>query len=667
MSRNPKPQSANAPTQEEVGKLLSCYNAGDLEAAERIATAMTRKFPKFAFAWTILGAIAKQAGRLQDSLVPMQHAARLAPNAASAHHNLGVTLKALGHFADAERSFREALRLNPSDANTHYSLSFVLKGLGRMPEAESSIREAIRLKPDFAEAHNDLGVILHELGRFAEAEASCRTAIRVKPDYASAHSNLGATLGDLGRAVEGQISHREALRLDPNSAQQCNNLGLALVAVGELAEAEELFRRALAIDPNYTTAFDNLLFTMNYHPDKTAEEVRRVYAEYDRRFGAPHAAAIRPHANAPAAGRRLKIGYVSPDFRRHSVRYFLEPLLARHDRTAFELHAYAEFRAADDWTARYKTYFDHWTATYGIGDDALAEKIRSDGIDILVDLAGHTANTRLSVFFRKPAPVSVSWLGYAYTTGLAAIDYFLTDEACAPPGSDHLFAETPWRIETPSFVYRPNENMGPVGELPALAKGCVTFGTLTRAARINRYSVELWSQILLAVPNSRLVIDSFSFSDRSICEKLASQFAAFGVARERLEIGHRSPPWDVLRSIDICFDCFPHNSGVTLFECLYMGLPCVTLAGRPSVGRIGSSVLHGVGHPEWIAHTPEAYRQIAVDLASDLPKLAAIRSTLRAEMQGRPIMDEGGFAKRVEAAYRQMFEKWQARNNAGSA
>ena len=356
--------------------------------------------------------------------------------------------------------------------------------------------------------------------------------------------------------------------------------------------------------------------------------------------------------------KRLKVGYVSPDFRQHSVRNFLEPLLAHHDKRLVEVYAYAELTVEDGVTARYRGYADHWIPTVGLSDDALAERIRSDGIDILLDLAGHTAKNRLKVFARKPAPVSLSWMGFGYTTGLSAIDYLLTDAASAPDGSEDLFSEQPWRLATPGYAYRPAESMGAPSGLPALDTGHVTFGTLTRSVRINHRSVRVWSEILHRVPGARLVADSGNYRDAQMRSALQDKFATHGIGHERLEIGFHSPPWDVLRSMDIGLDCFPHNSGTTLFESLYMGVPFITLAGRPSVGRLGSSILHGVGHPEWIATSEEEYIEKAVALASDLPRLARLRAGLRAEMEASPLRDEAGFARKVEAAYREMFAIW---------
>jgi predicted O-linked N-acetylglucosamine transferase (SPINDLY family) len=414
----------------------------------------------------------------------------------------------------------------------------------------------------------------------------------------------------------------------------------------------------LQLAPQNRGAFSALLFTLNYHPDKSEEEIYEVYEEYERRYGEPWKGEWREHENSRDMGRRLKVGYVSPDFNTHAVGKFLEPLLSHHDKEQVEVYGYAELRREDEATERYRGYVDHWVPTRGISDEALAKRIREDGIDVLVDVAGHTSGNRLGVFARKPAPVSVTWLGYAYTTGLKAIDYFLTDAVSVPEGTEGLYSERPWRLDGPGYVYRPAVGMGEVSSLPALDRGYVTFGTLTRAVRINHRVIRVWAEILKRVPGSRLVVDSANYQDEKLCTDLAERFAAEGIERERLDLGYRSPPWDVLRGMDIGLDCFPHNSGTTLLETLYMGIPYITLAGRTSIRRLGSSILAGAGHPEWIAGTEDEYIEKAVSMAGDLEKLSETRKKLRVEMDAGPLRDEEGFTRRVEAAYREMFKHW---------
>ena len=670
-----------------------------VEAVASYRSALRLK-PDIALIHQNLGTALAELGLQDEAQASLREAIRLQPNRAEMHHDLGIAQQKKGRAADAIACFEEALRLQPTHerwlsyvdslvqagqldlarqkleqrckrgleeeakevlatvAVAYSNLGNALRVRHRLVESEDSCRQALKLEPDYAYAHNNLGAALHLQGRKTEAEASIRRALEFKPDYNEAHYNLGNILLSQARLAEAEACYRRALELKPDYVYSHNNLGATLQMQGRLTEAEASIRRALELEPDSNIVYGTLLFALNYHPDRSSEEIFLAYREYDARFGMTVREKWPVHSNSRKTERRLKIGYVSADYWNHAVRNFLEPLLAHHDKGLFEVHAYAEGTREDEVTERYKRYVDHWVPTLGLTDELLAERIRADGIDILVDLAGHTAGNRLPVFARKPAPVSVSWLGYGYTTGLSAIDYFLTDEACAPPGSDGLFSETPWRLTTPGYAYRPVDGMGEVGSLPALASGHVTFGTLTRAVRINRRTIRVWSELLKRVARSRLVINSSSFREAAMQDALAEKFAAHGIGRERLEIGYDSPPWDVLRKIDIGLDCFPHNSGTTLFEMLYMGLPFVTLAGRPSVGRLGSSVLRGAGHPEWIASTEDEYVEIGCAMVADLPRLSALRATLRGETQASALMDEPGFARKVESAYRMMWRKW---------
>ena len=460
---------------------------------------------------------------------------------------------------------------------------------------------------------------------------------------------------------------RQALTLKPNYAEAHNNLAITFQKTGRLDAAVSQFLAALALQPDNKSVFSNYLFTLNYHADKSAEEIFETYRDFEAQFGAPYRADWQAHDNTRDIKRRLKVGYVSPDFRSHSCIYFMEPLISQHDWSAVDVYAYADLAQEDAASQRYKSYVEHWVPTRGMTDAALAQRIRADGIDILVDMAGHTAGNRLGVFARKPAPVSLSWMGYGYTTGLRAIDYYLTDQASAPEGCEHLFAEEPWRLkDTPFAVYRAPQSMQDIdpaaSPLPALKNGYITLGTLTRGVRINHRTVRVWASILKRLPTAHLVIDSSSFKDPALQEVALQKFTDQGIEPQRLHIGFNSPASAVLQGMDIGLDCFPHNSGTTLYESLYMGVPYITLAGRPTVGRIGSAVLQAIGHPEWIATSEEEYADKVVALAQDTHALRQHRAHLRQEMQHSSLMDERGFTKKVEQAYRGMFQRWVDRN-----
>ncbi|MGE8657290.1 MAG: methyltransferase domain-containing protein [Achromobacter sp.] len=561
-------------------------------------------------------------------------------------------------YAEGELIARRLTKLAPRLWEAWESLTVALFSNFRGSEALEPGLTMVDLLPAEPQNYIVLAAVLTQLGRTSEAIGVGRRAVELAPRSAEAHSALADALAAERRYKEAEACNQAALALEPTHRKALINLSKIYIDAGDVTLAEQMTRRVLAHHPTATVARNNLLFAMNYSDDRTPEEVFQVYRDYDTDLCVPLRSTWKPHANGRQPGRKLKIGYVSPDFRQHSGNYFIEPLFAHHDREQFELTAYAELVTEDATTPRLKAYFDHWVPTATLSDNQLAERIRADGIDILIDVAGHTAGNRLGTFARKPAPVSLTWLGFGYTTGLSAIDYIMTDAVMLPEGYEHLFSEKPWRLEQSNFIYRPGGGMGDPGPLPALTNGYVTLGTLTRAIRMNDRTVRVWSEILRRLPQAHLVVNSTSYRDGPMREQLIRRFEAHGIERQRLEIGCTSPAWDVLRGMDIGLDCFPHNSGVTLVETLYMGVPYVTLADRPSMGRIGASVLHGIGRAEWIAQDEEAYINKVVALASDLPALQTIRNTLRDEMRASPLMDEPAFARKFEAALRGMFTKW---------
>jgi protein O-GlcNAc transferase len=603
-------------------------------------------------------------GDLVQATQCYRQAVALAPNDVAALVNLGFVLGEQKHYAEARRHLEKAIRLDPTEADAFFVLGAVESYTGNLDKTIRAWNAALAIRPQFTTCRLQLSQTLLERGRLDAAAQVCAEGLAIQPESFDLQYHRGNLHHDAGEYEHASESFRRALALQPDHAEVLSNWGRSAMELGDYEESLALTRSALRAKPGLESATTNLLFLLNYHPDLAPTEIFAAYREYDQAFNLPLRSHWVDHLNSRDVARRLKVGYVSPDFRQHVVSCFLEPMLAHYDKQGFEVFAFAELANEDAATARFRSYVDHWVTTVGMSDDALAERISADKVDILVDLAGHTASNRLRVFARKPAPVSLSWLGFGYTTGLSAIDYLLTDEACAPAGSEALFSEHPWRLDTPGCAYRPPAGaMGDVSALPALNRGYVTFGTLTRAVRINHHTVRVWARVLRLVPTARLVIDSNSFKDPGSKARLQARFAAHGIDPERLQIGYHSPPWDVLREIDITLDCFPHNSGTTLFESLYMGLPFVTLAGRPSVGRLGSSILTGVGHPEWIAHTEDEYVDKCVALASDLPALAALRAGLRDQMRASPLMDEVGFARKVEAAYREMFKRWAGSHN----
>jgi len=680
------------PAPAKLKKLAKLFDQGKHKEAFALAQSLTKQFPEHGFAWKVLGPLLFQQGMHGEAIQAMEQASVKLPNDADCHYNLGIVLEQSERYKEAVFSYRNASNLDRNNiqflfnlgnvyskllqyenaiavfkqliqlAPRHYqsfcNLGLLYKNTGKLDESIHCYETALQIQPDIVEAYNNLSLSYTESGRLFEAEKSCEKAIELNPQLPEAYNNIGLVYQKQGFLTNSLTACRKAIALDPEYSGAYSNLGTTLIKSGELEEAETVLRKAISLKPDDPIPFSNLLFLLNNHPDKTAEEIYSEYKLFNTRFSDSTNVNKTPYYNDKGLERKLKVGYVYCNFSKHSTRHFLEPLLENHNKNKFELFLYTDIVTTDHLTERYQSYSDHWIQTKGISDTDLAQRIQSDQIDVLIDIAGHTGNNRLGLFAQKPAPVSLHWLDYGYTTGLSAIDYYLTDTVSVPQGFEHIFAEKPWYVNTPAFAYRPDKGMGHVSTLPALHRGHITFATLTRTLRINYKTIRVWSEILHQIENSHLIIDSAEFEDAQMCQAMKNKFKSHGISEDRLEIGYHTPPWDLLRKVDIGLDCFPHNSGTTLIETLYMGAPYITLADRPSVGRLGSSILEGVGHPEWIAETEEEYISIAVALASDLSKLSKIRESLRPEMIQSSLMDEKGFTQNVENAYQQMFKKW---------
>lgn len=641
-----------------------------------------------------LGLIAQAFGRPADAAACFREALRLRPDFADAHFNLGVLLQGQGHPAAAEACLREALRLRPGDAETHCTLGTALQDQGRAAEAEACYREALRLHPGYAEAHCNLGTALQEQGRPAAAEACYREALRLRADYPEAHcdlgtvlqgrgqiqaaeacyreavrlrpgcpaghSNLGVILRDQGRVDEAAACFREALRLRPDHPDAHGNLGNLLKDVGRLDEALAAFRRCLEFRPGSAAAHSNLLYALHYHPAATHEGLGEEHGRWNERHAEPLAAGVRPHANDPTPDRRLRVGYLSPDLRAHPVGRFLLPVLEAHDRTQVEVCCYSSSAAAtDDLTRSLRGHADLWRDVAGHTDERLAEVVREDGVDVLVDLAAHMANNRLLVFARRPAPVQVTYLAYCSTTGLRAIDYRLTDPHLDPPGRQgaSYSEESVWLPET-YWCYRAPVEAPPVAPTPALAAGRVTFGCLNNYCKATPPALDAWRALLRAVPGSRLLLHAQPGAHR---QRAHAFFADGGVDPGRVEFVGFSPLADYFRlydRIDVGLDPFPYCGGTTTCDALWMGVPVVSLAGATAVSRAGLSILTNAGLPELVARTPDEYVGIAAALAGDLPRLAALRSGLRERLLRSPLTDAPRFARHLEAAFRRMWHRW---------
>lgn len=617
--------------------------------------------PRDGIVWDYLGVARIEQAKFPLAFEALSKAVTLIPNNPHILVNMGNALISLERCADAIVYLEKALAIQPDMVVGLNNLGNAMRFIGKTEEAIANISKAVQLSPDLPYLFNNLGLAYREHGMYSVAIEQYRHALQLQPDLVQVYPNLIDALRQSGQVQESIECGQHALAITQDIPEIWGAYGDTLREANHLDAAIEAYIKALSFKQDAQSSFNrkiytNLLFCLNYHPDLTPEVIYNAYHEFDLRFAAPFKTTWRKFENARVPGKRLKVGYVTQAFYNHVCKYFLLPLIEAHDKDQVEIYAYANPPFEDEVTAYYKKQVDHWVPTRDMTDDTLAERIRADGIDVLVDVAGHTNGNRLPVFARKPAPVSLHWLEYGYTTGLSAIDYYLTDKPTITDNCAHLFSEKVWCLDGPAYVYRPDTRRAELTPSPFETTGLITFGSLSRSTRINHRVVRVWATILDAMPNSQLMINSGDFKDPQVQEEMASRFLRYGIDRSRLHIGFSTPSWEVLKHVDISLDCFPHNSGTTLLESLYMGIPFISLADRPSVGRIGASILTAIGHEEWQAYTEDEYAQKAIVLAHDLDGLRSLRAGLRQEMEQSLLMNEPAFARSVEKAYRQMWQ-----------
>jgi protein O-GlcNAc transferase len=649
-----------AATYSNLGNALK--DQGRLEEAIAAYRKAVSIKPDLAEAHSNLGNALRDQGKPDEAVLAYREAIGIKPDYAEAYSNLGVALVDQGKLDDAVAAYRQAVGVEPDLAAAYSNLGNALKDQGKLEEAIAAYRKAVSIKPDLAEAHSNLGNALRDQGRLDEAVLACRQAIGNRPDYAEAHCNLGNALRDQAKLDEAVLAYRQAIRIKPDYAEAHSNLGAALVDQGKHDEAIAAFRQATEIKPDLAEAYSNLLLCLNYDDKWTAEHLFAAHREWDKRYGRQIS---RPtaYANDREVGRRLKIGYVSPDFRTHSVAHFVEPLLKEHDRQAVEVFCYAEVKRPDTVTTDLQGLADHWLATVGLSDDELAERIRADGIDILIDLAGHTAGNRLRVFARKPAPVQVTWLGYPNTTGLAAIDYRLVDAVTDPAGEANAWtSETLVRLEDGFLCYGARKD-APEPAVPSSLKiVTVTFGSFNNPAKLSAATLDVWATLLSRLPEARLLLKGEPFADAATRAFLLARLVERGVAAERIELVAWLPDaaahLALYHRMDIALDPFPYNGTTTTCEALWMGVPVVTLRGDRHAGRVGASLLSQIGLTDLIADSVEEYVEIAVALAGNTGRLSDLRRVLRQRMAASPLCDGPAFARKLESAFRTTWQRW---------
>jgi len=670
---------------EQLSKAIYFYHAGRGADAERLCREILAQEPFYSSALHLLGVILWRRGSTSSAENLVRQAISSDANVADYHNTLGTILATQGCRDEALILFEKATRLRSAYPEALNNSAIVLEELGRLQQAAETIRRSILYHPQQASAHDQLGRILSLEGEWSRAIDSFRRAVEIDPksnDYlehlasaqeechrfvdaancwrkiikrnptAKAYFRLGYVLHQAGRFTQAAAAQLELIRVDSKNPYAHQAFATTCVRRGQLKQALSHYRKALELKPQLSAVQSNLIYSMHHDADSSPPDILKEAREWGNRH---EPQIIQLHENDRDPLRRLRIGYLSPDFRTHTIARLIAPVLTAHDRWQIEVYCYSAVARSDVVTQRLQKLTDHWREIAPLSTDAAAQLIRGDSIDILVDLTGHMAGNRLPVMAKKPAPVQIQ-LGFAGTTGLKAIDYRITDAYCDPAGqTEHYYTEQLLRLPC-AWLYEPDALSPPAGQLPATSAGHLTFCSPNQQAKLTDSAIRLWHQVLESVPKSKLVV--LGEEDTSEDNELSERFAAFGICSDRLEIFPRSSRAKYMKlfnRVDIVLDVFPFNGDTTTCDALWMGVPVVTLAGTSFHSRRGVSLLSMVGLTDLVAQTKEDYVKIAAQLASDLPRLAELRRELRSRMLKSPLTDAQGYTRALEKTYRDVW------------
>jgi len=571
-------------------------------------------------------------------------------------HALAAQYLAAGKAREAGDLYRQILERQPGDPWAMLGIGRALEANGQLDAALEHYHKALPQHRQFPELFEAIGRAWIARGHLDAAEAAFREFAALRPNEALAHNALGATLWRK-RDIDAAIAElRLAIQLRPEFPEALSNLASALRHVGRLDEALQCYQTALKLGHHQNIA-SNLLYLLYYLPGWSSSQIAQAHEQWNCAYAQP-LASPQDYPNSRDANRRLRIGYVSPDFKEHCQSFFTLPLLSHHDRGRFEIFCYSSVPSPDATTNRLRAQADVWRDVAHLSDERLAAVIREDRIDILVDLTMHMAGGRPLLFARRPSPMQVAYLAYPGTTGVTAIQYRFTDSYLEPAGAAPFGPEERVALPDAFWCYDPLTSGPEISPLPAASAGHITFGCLNNTAKVNQQTLELWAKVLFAVPESRLILLMSAGSARA---NIVSFFERQGITTNRIEFVDHLPRDKYLEQyqrFDIALDTIPYNGHTTTLDALWMGVPVVSLVGQTVVGRGGLSILSNVGLPNLVAQSQEQFVEICKRLGADFPTLQALRGELRSRLQQSPLMDAQRFTRHIESAYRRMFQKW---------
>lgn len=583
----------------------------------------------------------------------------------------GRALQDKGHFDEALAFYRkvafELERANVKDPSIYAAIGHVLIFTGDNKASLDWSKRALEIDPEYIKALINAAAACRQMNRVDEAHVFAQKAYGIEPGNPQVLASLAVILLNKGLISQALVRAAYAIRMMPESLDAIGAIASAYGRIGDVDTALPYFdkyQQRLPFDPNLSST---RLFCLHYKPGITAEELKQAHKEWGGRFGAKFRSEWPRHENEPVVNRKLRIGYVSGDFRHHVVGYWTKHIVTGHNRDRFEVFCFAN-NAEDEYSKHFKKGADHWISILDRSDEEAARVITDAKIDILIDLSGHTGAHRLLMMARKPAPVQATWCGYIDSTGLEAFDYVIADEVIAPSSEPSPFVEEPLRLPHAAVGFEPITDAPAIGPVPALRKGYVTFGCFNNPAKIGDEVLPVWAEILNRVPHSKLLVGYGNLDDAITKERLLGLCRKHGISEERLQLrrGKRNAILQAYSDeIDVALDTFPYNGGTTTCEALWMGVPVVALYGGHPMSRFGCSLLAHNGLPALATTSKEEYVERAVYLAGDRETLSRLRKELRGHLTNTPLFNSKLFIEGLENAYLRIFERWCQKRQAG--
>lgn len=679
---------------EKFQQAVAHHQAGRLGDAARAYRTILQGQPDNADALHLLGVVSQQKGEHAQAVKLIKRAIKRNPGSSNYHYNLGLALMDLDKLADAESAFRTALSLTPEYVEAHFCLGTVLQHRKLYEQAIASHQQALKFQPRFVQSHLNMGLAHKELRQFTNAIACFKKALEIEPNRAETHSNMGNTYIEKGEINAAIDCYRQALALQPDNADINLNLGLALKDKGLLGEAIHHFQRVGEESAKFANARVQMamayldqgdlesvqkisrktlrlglkndvhpyLLWLYYSPEVEPAEQLEEAKRWSKLHAVPRSDRFSHHKTDFSPDRRLRIGFVSGDFRRHSVAYFLAPLITHLNREEIEVFCYSSRIFRDDFAERFERLSDFWRDISILSDEDAAKQILADSIDILIDLSGHTKNNRLAMFNRRPAPIQMTYLGFPGTTGLDTMDFRITDHWADPPEpTESDYSESLIRLPGCFLCYEAPEDAPEVPTRQRSATEPVIFGSFNNLAKMSSQTVATWADILKEVPRSRLLLKRYAFHDPETRYKTLAKFAIHGIAEDRLvlkvnDVAQRNH-FASYAEMDIALDPFPYNGTATTCEALWMGVPVIVLAGTRHSGRVGKTILKSVGLQSLIADDLDSYKQLAVELAGDARRLSEMKAQLREKLLASPLLDGPAFGRDFGALLRDVWQR----------